>query len=84
MFIFKLNEDQTVRLAIGAAGGWKIISGVAQAIINNIMLDYDVKTSLDKQRINPNVSSSYFHSCLLLYEKHVSVSNNSSDGHNIF
>ncbi|OXU31692.1 hypothetical protein TSAR_010664 [Trichomalopsis sarcophagae] len=49
-----LNEDQTVRLVIGSAGGPKIISGVVEVIIKNLILGDDIRTSVDKQRINPN------------------------------
>ncbi|XP_001607488.2 glutathione hydrolase 1 proenzyme [Nasonia vitripennis] len=50
-----LNEDQTVRLVIGSAGGTKITTGVAQGIINNIILGEDIKTSLEKRRIHHNL-----------------------------
>ena len=54
-----MNEDNTVRLVIGSAGGTKITTGVAQGIIHNIFLNKDIKTTVDHPRIHHNVCCSW-------------------------
>jgi len=47
-----LDGTGRVRLVIGAAGGTKITTATAQAMISNMWLDEDIKTSIDRRRLH--------------------------------
>ncbi|XP_024939559.1 glutathione hydrolase 1 proenzyme isoform X2 [Cephus cinctus] len=47
-----LDENKKAKLIIGAAGGSKITTAIATAMIFNLWLGYDVKESIDARRIH--------------------------------
>ncbi|XP_067204018.1 glutathione hydrolase 1 proenzyme-like isoform X2 [Linepithema humile] len=47
-----VDQDNNVRLVIGAAGGTKITSGVAIAMILNLWYDYNIKEAIDAYRLH--------------------------------
>jgi len=47
-----LDSEGRVRMVIGAAGGTKIITAVAQAIIRSAWLGQDLKTAIDSRRLH--------------------------------
>ena len=47
-----VGDDGRVRLVIGAAGGTKITTAVAQSILKNQWLQTDVKEAIDMRRVH--------------------------------
>ncbi|KAG7204179.1 hypothetical protein KM043_002016 [Ampulex compressa] len=47
-----VNERNEVRLVIGAAGGTKITSAIAIAMVFNLWSDYNIKEAIDVQRLH--------------------------------
>ena len=47
-----VGDDGRVRLVIGAAGGTKITTAVAQSILKNQWLKTDVKEAIDMRRLH--------------------------------
>ncbi|XP_006621167.1 glutathione hydrolase 1 proenzyme-like isoform X1 [Apis dorsata] len=47
-----VDKDEHVRLVIGAAGGTKIITSIATAMILNLWSGYDIKQAIDVPRIH--------------------------------
>ena len=47
-----VGDDGRVRLVIGAAGGTKITTAVAQSILKNQWLQTDVKEAIDMRRLH--------------------------------
>ena len=47
-----VKDNGDVRLVVGAAGGTKISSGVAQVAMNNLWFGKDIKESIDSQRLH--------------------------------
>ncbi|KAG0712837.1 Glutathione hydrolase 1 proenzyme [Chionoecetes opilio] len=57
-----IDSNGDVRLVIGAAGGTKILSGVAWVSLNNLWLGENIKEAIDACRIHPrlfNMTLSY-------------------------
>ncbi|XP_070572020.1 glutathione hydrolase 1 proenzyme-like isoform X2 [Ptychodera flava] len=50
------NKTNKVKLAVGAAGGTKIISATALIALNSLWLQEDIKTAIDKPRIHHQLS----------------------------
>ena len=46
------GDDGKVKLAIGAAGGTKITTAVAQTIVRNQFLKENVKEAIDSRRVH--------------------------------
>lgn len=53
---WKIDQNQNVRLVIGAAGGSKITSAVAAAMLMNLWSEYNIKQAVDERRIHHQVS----------------------------
>ncbi len=50
--IIVLDQKNNVRLVLGASGGSRIISSVAQVAIKNLFIDSDIKKNIDDKRIH--------------------------------
>ena len=50
-----MDENNRVRLVIGAAGGTKSTTAIATAMILNLLLDYNIKQAIDARRIHHQV-----------------------------
>merc|ERR1719300_678707 len=47
-----VGDDGKVKLVIGAAGGTKITTATAQAIVNNQFLGNNLKEAIDRRRVH--------------------------------
>jgi gamma-glutamyltranspeptidase/glutathione hydrolase/leukotriene-C4 hydrolase len=70
--IIVVDEYDDVRLVLGASGGTKIITAVAQVALENLFLDIDIKKSIDDKRIHHQLSPDF-----VQYEKGFEKVNNS-------
>jgi gamma-glutamyltranspeptidase/glutathione hydrolase/leukotriene-C4 hydrolase len=54
-----LNKNNDVRLVIGASGGSKIISAVAQTAIQNLWINSNIKDCIDTKRLHHQLYPEY-------------------------
>lgn len=68
LFFPKIDKNENVRLVIGAAGGTKITSAVAIAMMLNLWSGYNVRQAIDTLRIHHQVELNVYStgSCYLL------------------
>lgn len=50
--IIVLDKNDDVRLILGASGGSKIITSVAQVAIKNLWMNKNIKEAIDERRIH--------------------------------
>jgi gamma-glutamyltranspeptidase/glutathione hydrolase/leukotriene-C4 hydrolase len=60
--IIILDKTNNVRLVLGASGGSRIISSVAQVALKNLFIDNDIKRNIDDKRVHHQ-----------LYPEHVEI-----------
>ncbi len=60
--IIILDKTNNVRLVLGASGGSRIISSVAQVALKNLFIDHDIKRNIDDKRVHHQ-----------LYPEHVEI-----------
>ncbi len=53
------KETNSVRLVLGASGGSRIITAVAQVAIENLWINEDIKYCIDKKRIHHQLYPEY-------------------------
>lgn len=54
-----LDKDNNIRLVIGASGGSRIISSVAQVAIENLWINSNIKDNIDAKRIHHQLYPEY-------------------------
>lgn len=54
-----LDKNNNVRLVIGASGGSKIITAVAQAALQNLWINENIKDCIDQERVHHQLYPEY-------------------------
>jgi gamma-glutamyltranspeptidase / glutathione hydrolase / leukotriene-C4 hydrolase len=57
--IIIVDNNDNVRLVLGASGGTKIITAVSYVALHNLWLNYNIKDAIDKNRLHHQLSPSY-------------------------
>jgi gamma-glutamyltranspeptidase / glutathione hydrolase / leukotriene-C4 hydrolase len=54
-----VDKNDNVRLVLGASGGTKILTAVAQVALNNLYLGLNIKEAIDKHRLHHQLSPNF-------------------------
>lgn len=58
-FKIVLDKNDNVKLILGASGGSKIITAVAQTAIKNLWMNKNIKESIDERRVHHQLYPEY-------------------------